>query len=406
MPTTISTGITTTAVLPNSVQTLFDSKFALAYAKARIWLQEDLVTWFPDQTEANGGTIKFDVFGNVAPATTALTETVDPDPVTMSNGVVTITPTEQGNAIGLTKKLRAMAFEDIADAATKVTANNQAQTLDYLVRAAVLSTANTYRQSGNALRTGLDATNDKVTTAFLASLVAQADGWGMMPYDGNMYVSIVPPSLRPDIMGDATWLATSQYSKASNIFNGEVGALAGVRFIFHRYGKTYLGGGTTAQSATTVATTNVAAGDTAVTVASATGIAVGDYLTLGTLEAADAEQVLVTAVSGADLTIRGKGNVEGNAGVKFAHLIGAAVTEAANVAAIPIIGEGGVYGVASSLYGGKMGSQGLKSKDTYIPDRFQNTWWQWFGGFAIRQGLVLVGEVAVSGGIIDSTLGY
>lgn len=405
MPTTISTGITTTAVLPNSIQTLFDSKFAMAYAKARIWLQENIVTWFPDQSEANGGTIKFDVFNNVAPALTPLTETVDPDPVTLSNGVVTITPDEYGNAVGLTKRLRAVSFERIIDAATSVTANNQAQTLDLLVRAAVLGTPNVYRQGGNTARTGLDATNDKVTTAFLASLVAQADGWGMVPYSGNMYVSIVPPSLRPDIMGDASWLAASQYSQATNIWNGEVGALAGVRFIFHRYGKTYLGGGTTNQAATT-STGAVAAGDTSITATSAAGIAIGDYLTIGTLEANDAEQVLVTNVAGAVLTIRGKGTVEGNAGFKFAHAGGAAITEAANVVAIPIIGEGGVYGVASTMYGGKTGTQGFKTKDTNIPDRFQNTYWEWFGGFAIRTGLVLVGEVAVSGGLIDTALGY
>jgi hypothetical protein len=84
------------------------------------------------------------------------------------------------------------------------------------------------------------------------------------------------------------------------------------------YPKVYVRGGSSATMdavlSTTIATTNVAIGDSTITLASVAGVQVGDYLTT----AATAESFYVKSISGTTITITGT--------FAYAHLIGAAVT--------------------------------------------------------------------------------
>ena len=192
-----------------------------------------------------------------------------------------------------------------------------------------------------------------------------------------------------------------KYRHPNEIFKNMPGfTFAGIRFVPHRAGKLYLSGGATAQAATTLSAA-VAAGATSCTVASATGLAAGDYITLGTLEANDADQVQITVVSGTDLTIKGGGNTPGNLGCAYAHASGAAVTEAANVAAVPIIGKNslkGVHGDDTGRYGIATLAEGLDVLQTGGQGRFVYPGWYWFGGVGIWTRYLIRGECAVSFG--------
>src|SRR3990170_2122993 len=58
-----------------------------------------------------GSSVKFIFWGEMAAATTALTETVDPDAVALSDSVITVTPLEYGNAVILTAKVRVTVLQ-------------------------------------------------------------------------------------------------------------------------------------------------------------------------------------------------------------------------------------------------------------------------------------------------------
>ena len=163
------------------------------------------------------------------------------------------------------------------------------------------------------------------------------------------------------------------------------------------------------QSATTT-TAAAAKGATTVYVTETTGLAAGSYVTLGTIETesvspgANLEQVYITAASASsgagNITIRGDGKAN-NFGLRFDHASGEAVTEAYNVAAIPLIGKEsliGIYGADTGMYGKpieKLGTLDLMERMYYYS-------WYWYGGVSAIQKHMMLGKVAVSDWIMGT----
>ena len=399
--------VTTASVLSNSVATAYDKAYLYAFLQSRVWF--DMVEWGePVGGNLKGSTITQPVMEGLAPATAALTDGTDVTPVALDDSSVSLTIYEYGNAVTTTRFLSLVAFTDVTRGAATAVGQNQAASLDLLIRAA--ANAGTLVMYGGAAtsRLTLDATNDKVTYAFIAQLAAMAAGMGIPPFEDGTYATIVHPALFPDFVALAEWKAVGEYSDPKLIYRGlpgvlggggrfknERGMFAGIRFVEHPYGKLFLGGGTPLQAATTL-DGGFAAGVTAIDVASATGIIVGDWITVGALESSVAENVLVTAVETNALTIRGAGNAIGNFGLKYAHLTGVAVTEAPNVASIPVFGPSSIRG-RFTTDPGKNGQVAVEWANTAIPRRNLNHSWYWVGGFGLVDKYVIRGEVATTG---------
>jgi hypothetical protein len=127
---------------------------------------------------------------------------------------------------------------------------------------------------------------------------------------------------------------------------------------------------------------------------------VGDYITLGTLEAAVTstetssaavkrlETVLIISVSGTTLGVAGMGYASAAAqtpGLKYDHPTGESVIEAALVAAIPIFGPSSVmkaYAVPIGPFG-----QAVVSGPFDTLQRFHNVGWKATVGWAKTMGL-------------------
>lgn len=401
--------VTTASVLSNSVATAYDKAYLYAFLKSRVWF--DMVEWGePVGGNLRGSTISQPVMEGLAPATTALTDGTDVTPVALDDSAVTLTIYEYGNAVTTTRFLDTVAFTDVTRGAATVVGQNQAASLDMLIRTAVNAGTLVVYGGTATSRATLDTTSDKITYAYIAQLAGMAAGMGIQPFEDGTYATIVHPALFQDFAGLAEWKAVGEYSDPKLIYMGkpgvlgnggrfknERGAFAGIRFIEHPYGKLFLSGGTPLQAATTL-DGGFAAGATAIDVVSATGITVGDFITIGTLESATAEQVLVTAVATNALTIRGAGNAIGNFGLKYAHLTGVAVTEAPNVASIPVFGPSSIRGRFASDPG-KNGQVAVEWANTAIPRRNLNHSWYWIGGFGIVDKYVIRGEVATTGNV-------
>jgi len=239
-----------------------------------------------------------------------------------------------------------------------------------------------------------------VSWAWLNELYMHARSIGMTPLDGENYVAIIHPLLEYDLKSLDEFKYVGYYQVRDNIYRGEVGMLANIRFVVSNMGRAHLGSGAlVASGANTTLGAAASKGATSITVASATGISVGDYLTIGTYEtesvnpAANLEQVLVTGVSGTTISIRGNG--AGNSfGLRFDHANGEAVRESYNVASIPLIGKEsliGVYASESGQYGKAVVKEGLD----YL-NRFAYFGWWWYGGVGVVQKNIIVGRCAVA----------
>lgn len=401
--------VTTSSVMSSSVATAYDKEYVDAFVTGRVWFE--MVDWLdPVGGNLKGSTVRQAVLEEMAAATSALSESADVTPVALDDSYADITISEYGNGVQTTRYLDITAFTDVTRGAARAVGQNQARSLDLVIRAlAVAGTLVVYPGAVTA-RTGLDTTSDKISYDYVAQLVSMAASMGIPPFEDGTYAAIVHPALFRDLAGLTEWKAVGEYSDPKLIyygkpgvigsggrFKGERGMLAGLRFVEHRLGKLFLGGGTAAQAATDLDEgSGAAAGDTTVTVTSASGLAVGDWITIGT--GATQEQVLITGVNSATLTIRGAGNTFGNFGLKYAHADEEAVTESPNVAAIPVIGPASIGGRFASEVG-MNGQAAVEWANTVIPKRFLNHSWYWVGGFAIKDKWVLRGEVAVSGGV-------
>lgn len=399
---------TTTSVFADSVATAYQKDYLSTFIKNRVWF--DMVDWLdPIGGDMKGATLQSPVIEALAPATTALTDGTDVTPETMADSALSLTAYEYGNAVQTTKMLSTVAYTDVHKGAAMAVGQNQARSLDLVIREAAV--AGTLVEYGGAAtsRLTLDASADVITYDFMVRLAGLAAGLNIPPFDDGTYAAIVHPLTYAAIQGLTEWKAVGEYSDPKLIylgrsnagtgwrFKGEMGQIAGIRIIQHPYGKLFLSGGTPLQAATDVDGAT-AAGDTTLNVTSASGITVGNYITVGTLESATAEQVLVTAVSTNELTVRGAGNAIGNFGMKYAHADGVAVTEAPNVGAIPVFGPSSIRGRFASDPG-KNGRSGQNYANTPIPERKLNHYWYWIGGFGIVDKFVLRGEVALTSGI-------
>lgn len=390
------------AELTESVQTKYMSDYLLAAADRSVWSQ--FVDW-DVITEGEGGS-KFHYVAYQAmesdDLSAKLPEKDDIEATALSDSKVEITPYEYGRRVTLTSKLRFQSHVKTREATAKLVGQNMMDTVERAIRRGVVAGTTNYLMPNNnvtrallAVGTDWGADDDRVSFKFLSQLVSMARSMGIEPF-GEEFVAVIHPSLEPDIIA-LTEVKGIGYNYPEPLYKGEMARLMGIRFVRSRYGKLYLGGGVPAQAATDLDGA-VSAGATSIKVTtntSGTQIAAGDFILIGTKEAADAEQVQVTEVGDdpyTTLTIRGAGNAVDNFGLKYAHPDAATVTEAPNVAAICLLGANSVKGVYGSNTG-KYGKSVIKENIDSL-NRLLSLGWYWYGGIGIVEKYVLRGEVA------------
>ena len=107
--------------LTNLVQTAYDRYVEMALRSQP--LIRDVADKRPVQQAMPGSSVVFQIYADLAQATSTLTENVDPDAVAMTNtSTVTVTLNEYGNAALLTRKLGLFSLSDVDPAAADIIA--------------------------------------------------------------------------------------------------------------------------------------------------------------------------------------------------------------------------------------------------------------------------------------------
>lgn len=199
---------------------------------------------------ANGGkTIEFRKFAPLAKATTPLTEGVTPDGKALEVSTVTATVAQYGDYITQSDVLELTALDNTILEATKLLGRQAGLTLDTVTRDVLNSGLNvTYCPkvaSGGAetavtQRSGLDATS-QLTVKVVQQVVAKLRGQNA-PTIGGKYVAIIHPYVAYDLMRDPEWIDAHKYAQPTNLYEGEIGEIAGVRFVQTTEAKVFDGG--------------------------------------------------------------------------------------------------------------------------------------------------------------------
>ena len=198
----------------------------------------------------NGGkTIEFRKFAALAKATTPLVEGVTPDGKGLTVTTITATVAQYGDFITQSDVLELTSLDNTILEATKLLGRQAGLTLDTIVRNVLQSGTNvTYcpkvaadgTETAVTSRAGLDNTCQltvKVIQQVVAKLRAQNT-----PTIGGKYVAIIHPYVAYDLMRDPEWIDAHKYAKPDNLYEGEIGEVAGVRFVQTSEAKIYSGG--------------------------------------------------------------------------------------------------------------------------------------------------------------------
>lgn len=404
---------TGTSERTNSIQTLLTTDMVYEASRKQVWGQFPKIAPEGELSGARKGqTINIRFQQRLPFNTDTINEKADITPRQVTDNVSSITINEYGDAVQYTNFLTLVQMGDSRKEIGKAIADQHVGSLDRLAgRQYYEGNTIVLRAGGNTARSGLDATNDVLSNSavgmsFFAQAIAMLRGAGAPGFtsDGNgqdKYATVIHTAIAQDLPETSGFLPALQYREGSmTLFNGEIGDIRGLRFTESDQGKVYPGAGATAQGATTLSSA-VSAGATTVVVADATGLSVGNFITLGTVEDgstvtsetySDAvrrlESVMILAVNSTTLTVAGLGYASGAAqtpGLRYAHPAGEAVTEAALVAAIPVFGPESVmkaYAVPEGPFG-----HAVVSGPFDMLQRFHNVGWYFVGGWAKTMGL-------------------
>ena len=198
----------------------------------------------------NGGkTIEFRKFAALAKATTPLTEGVTPDGKGLTVTTITATVNQYGDYITQSDVLELTSLDNTILEATKLLGRQAGLTLDTIVRNVLQSGTNvTYcakvaadgAETAVTSRNGLDATS-QLTVKVIQQVVAKLRAQNAPTINGK-YVAIIHPYVAYDLMRDPEWIDAHKYAKPDNLYEGEIGEVAGVRFVQTSEAKIYSGG--------------------------------------------------------------------------------------------------------------------------------------------------------------------
>ena len=199
---------------------------------------------------ANGGkNIEFRKFASLPKALTPLTEGVTPDGKSLTVSTVTATVNQYGDYITQSDVLELTAIDNTIVEATKILGRQAGVTLDTVVRNVMQSGTNvTYcpkvaadgSETAVTSRTALDNTS-QLTVKVLQQVVAKLRAQNAPTINGK-YVGIIHPYAAYDLMRDPEWIDAHKYTTPENIFNNEIGEIAGIRFVESSEAKIYSGG--------------------------------------------------------------------------------------------------------------------------------------------------------------------
>lgn len=196
-----------------------------------------------------GKTVEFRKFAPLDKAITPLTEGVTPAGKKMEVTTVLATVEQYGDFITQTDMLELTALDNTILEATKLLGQQAGVTLDTVVRNILHSGTNvTYcpkvaadgTETDVTSRSGLDNTCQltvKVVQQVVAKLRAQN-----APTIKGKYVGIIHPYVAYDLMRDPEWVDAHKYADPEALFEGEIGEIAGVRFVQTTEAKIYEGG--------------------------------------------------------------------------------------------------------------------------------------------------------------------
>lgn len=222
--------------MTNLVQTAYDRYVEMALRSQP--LIRDIADKRPVQQAMPGSSVVFQIYADLAQATSTLTENVDPDAVALSNtSTVTVTLNEYGNTALLTRKLGLFSLSDVDPAAADIIAYNMADSLDSVVMTELRGGTNV-RFARDGVDTPTQTSEVEITDIIKADdirfVVAKLRAGLAVPRNGSLYAAYIHPEVSFDLRKEATgggFQDLHKYDASENFWPGFIGTFEGAYFI-------------------------------------------------------------------------------------------------------------------------------------------------------------------------------
>lgn len=199
--------------------------------------------------QGSGKTIEFRKFAPLAKAMIPLTEGVTPDGKSLEVSTVVATVNQYGDYITMSDVLELTAIDNVIVEALKLLGRQGGATMDTVVRNILHTGTNvTYcpkvaadgTETAVTSRDALDNTC-QLTVKVMQKVVAKLRAQNAPTINGK-YVAIIHPYAAYDLMRDHEWIDAHKYAQPTELYEGEIGEIAGVRFVQTTEAKIYEGG--------------------------------------------------------------------------------------------------------------------------------------------------------------------
>lgn len=208
----------------------------------------------------NGGKIiEFRKYDPLPKALTVLTEGVTPDGQKITMSVITSEVRQYGAYITISDMLLLTAIDNNLVQATKLLGKQAGETLDTITREVLNGGTNVQYAEGQVssraqLVGGQESGNHYLTVDAIRMAVRTLKNQNAEKID-DCYVAIIHPDVSYDLMSDPAWKDVKDYDP-EDWYAGEIGKIAGVRFVESTEAKIFKASNLTAAKATlTVKTT-------------------------------------------------------------------------------------------------------------------------------------------------------
>lgn len=180
--------------------------------------------------KGRGKTIEFRKYSPLGKALTPLTEGVTPQGQKLNVSTIEATIDQYGGYVELSDMLILTAIDNNLLQATELLGTQAGMTSDTITREVINAGTNVQYANDKSGRANLAAA-DKFSVAEVKKAVRTLKSMNAKPVDGGYFVGIIHPDVEYDLMNDPEWVEASKYGKPEQLFNGEIGRIAGVRFV-------------------------------------------------------------------------------------------------------------------------------------------------------------------------------
>lgn len=197
--------------------------------------------------QGRGKIIEFRKYSPLPKALTPLTEGVTPNGRKLNVTTLTSEVKQYGDFIELSDVLMLTAIDNNLVQATKLLGAQAGQTMDTITREVLVGGTNVQYAAGqvnarNLLTGGAADGNHYLTVDAVRRAVRYLKNQNAEQIDGS-WVGIIHPDVSYDLMSDPEWMRPHEYVDTANLYEGEIGKIAGVRFVETTEAKKFVGSG-------------------------------------------------------------------------------------------------------------------------------------------------------------------